>query len=186
MNAADRDRLIVHLADKGWNHSKIGRAVGLSRRGVGMALQRIGGPAWACAWRMTPLATPRTEAELDRWLKENRGVSPRDGRGRPPSSGRPSSVVPLSRPDKPGAQGPCLEDGCGARVYARGRCRKHYRSYMHANRTEEQREFDREYGKAGNITKVTGQVVAGSQGWPSASMTKVSKKFRPCLAAVDR
>ena len=34
--------------------------------------------------------------------------------------------------------------------------------------------------------KVTGQVVAGSQGWPSASMTKVSKKFRPCLAAVDR
>jgi hypothetical protein len=41
MNAADRDRLIVHLADKGWNHDKIGRAVGLSRRGVGMALQRI-------------------------------------------------------------------------------------------------------------------------------------------------
>ena len=41
MNAAERDRLIVHLADKGWNHSKIGRAVGLSRRGVGMALQRI-------------------------------------------------------------------------------------------------------------------------------------------------
>ena len=34
--------------------------------------------------------------------------------------------------------------------------------------------------------EVTGQVVAGSQGWPSASMTKVSKKFRPCLAAVDR
>jgi len=41
VNAAERDRLIVHLADKGWNHSKIGRAVGLSRRGVGMALQRI-------------------------------------------------------------------------------------------------------------------------------------------------
>jgi hypothetical protein len=41
MNAADRDRLIVHLADKVWNHDKIGRAVGLSRRGVGMALQRI-------------------------------------------------------------------------------------------------------------------------------------------------
>jgi hypothetical protein len=41
MNAADRDRLIVHLAEKGWNHDKIGRAVGLSRRGVGMALQRI-------------------------------------------------------------------------------------------------------------------------------------------------
>ena len=41
INAADRDRLIVHLADKGWNHSKIGRAVGLTRRGVGMALARI-------------------------------------------------------------------------------------------------------------------------------------------------
>jgi hypothetical protein len=35
---------------------------------------------------------------------------------------------------------------------------------------------------------VTGQVVesAGSQGRPSASMTRVSKKWRPCLAAVDR
>jgi hypothetical protein len=43
---------------------------------------------------MTPLATPRTEAEWDRWLKENRGVSPRDRRGRPPSSGRPPSVSP--------------------------------------------------------------------------------------------
>ena len=41
MNAAERDRLIVHLADKGWDHGKIGRAVGLTRRGVGMALQRI-------------------------------------------------------------------------------------------------------------------------------------------------
>jgi transcriptional regulator with GAF, ATPase, and Fis domain len=41
MNAAERDRLIAHLAGKGWNHSKIGRAVGLTRRGVGMALQRI-------------------------------------------------------------------------------------------------------------------------------------------------
>ena len=29
-------------------------------------------------------------------------------------------------------------------------------------------------------------VFAGSQGWPSASMTRVSKKFCPCLAAVDR
>ena len=46
------------------------------------------------------------------------------------------------------------------------------------------------YPRLGEITVptvvVTGQVVAGSQGWPSASMTKVSKKFRPCLAAVDR
>ena len=38
----------------------------------------------------------------------------------------------------------------------------------------------------GGRFEVTGQVVAGSRGWPSASMTKVSKKFRPCLAAVDR
>ncbi|MGO9030729.1 hypothetical protein [Mycobacterium sp.] len=41
MNAADRDRLIVMLDGKGWNHAKIGRAVGLTRRGVGMALARI-------------------------------------------------------------------------------------------------------------------------------------------------
>ena|GEM_PF-3675842 len=34
--------------------------------------------------------------------------------------------------------------------------------------------------------EVTGQVVSGSQGRPSASMTRVSKKLRPCLAAVDR
>ena len=40
--------------------------------------------------------------------------------------------------------------------------------------------------RTANRLGVTGQVVAGSQGWPSASMTKVSKKFRPCLAAVDR
>jgi hypothetical protein len=33
---------------------------------------------------------------------------------------------------------------------------------------------------------VTGQVVSGSQGRPSASMTSVSKRVRPCLAAVDR
>jgi hypothetical protein len=36
MKVADRDRLIVHLAKKGWNHD-IGRAVAPSRRGVGMA-----------------------------------------------------------------------------------------------------------------------------------------------------
>jgi hypothetical protein len=56
---------------------------------------------------MTPLATPRTEAEWDRWLKENGGVSPCDRRGRPPSSGRASSVVPLWCPGKPGVQGSC-------------------------------------------------------------------------------
>jgi hypothetical protein len=37
MKVADRDGLIVHLVEKGWNHDNIGRAVGLSRRGVGMA-----------------------------------------------------------------------------------------------------------------------------------------------------
>jgi hypothetical protein len=41
MNAADRDRLIVHLDGLGWTHSRIGRATGLTRRGVGMALERI-------------------------------------------------------------------------------------------------------------------------------------------------
>jgi hypothetical protein len=41
MSADQRDRLIVALAAKGVPHSKIGRAVGLTRRGVGMALQRI-------------------------------------------------------------------------------------------------------------------------------------------------
>lgn len=33
---------------------------------------------------------------------------------------------------------------------------------------------------------VTGQVVAGSQGWPSASMARTSMRRWPCLAAVDR
>ncbi len=33
---------------------------------------------------------------------------------------------------------------------------------------------------------VTGQVMLGVQGCPSASMTRVSKRCRPCLAAVDR
>jgi len=43
-----------------------------------------------------------------------------------------------------------------------------------------------------DLPSVTGQVagpgqsVAGSHGWPSASMTRVSKRLRPCLAAVDR
>jgi hypothetical protein len=41
MSAARRDELIVMLHDKGWDHGKIRRAVGLSRRGVGMALQSI-------------------------------------------------------------------------------------------------------------------------------------------------
>ena len=41
MSAARRDELIVMFADKGWGHGRIGRAVGLSRRGVRMALQRI-------------------------------------------------------------------------------------------------------------------------------------------------
>ena len=33
---------------------------------------------------------------------------------------------------------------------------------------------------------VTSQVSAGSQGRPSASMTRVSKKCLPCFAAVER
>ncbi|MGO9352295.1 MAG: hypothetical protein ACLP3C_16305 [Mycobacterium sp.] len=41
MNAARRDELIVMLNDEGWDHGRIGRAVGLSRRGVSAALRRI-------------------------------------------------------------------------------------------------------------------------------------------------
>ena len=37
-----------------------------------------------------------------------------------------------------------------------------------------------------NWAKVTSQVSAGSQGRPSASMTRVSKKCLPCFAAVER
>jgi hypothetical protein len=43
----ERDRLIVALARKGYSHEKIGRFVGLSRRGVGMALERIAAEAEA-------------------------------------------------------------------------------------------------------------------------------------------
>jgi hypothetical protein len=41
MSADQRDRLIVMLNDKGWDAGKIGKAVGLTKRGVQMALQRI-------------------------------------------------------------------------------------------------------------------------------------------------
>jgi hypothetical protein len=41
MSAARRDELIVMLDRKGWDPGKIGRAVGLSRRGVSAALARI-------------------------------------------------------------------------------------------------------------------------------------------------
>ena len=45
--------LIVLLADKGWDRGQIGRAVGLSRRGVGMALQRVRrGSTWASSLRV--------------------------------------------------------------------------------------------------------------------------------------
>jgi len=39
----ERDKLIIALARKGWSHSKIAAYVpgGMSRRGVGMALERI-------------------------------------------------------------------------------------------------------------------------------------------------
>ena len=39
---------------------------------------------------------------------------------------------------------------------------------------------------AGSTANVTSQVSAGSQGRPSASMTRVSKKCLPCFAAVER
>ncbi|MDT5343763.1 MAG: hypothetical protein QOE52_2947 [Mycobacterium sp.] len=41
MSADQRDRLIVMLNDNGWDAGKIGKAVGLTRRGAQMALQRI-------------------------------------------------------------------------------------------------------------------------------------------------
>ena len=41
MSADQRDRLIVMLNDKGWDAGKIGKAVGLTKRGAQMALQRI-------------------------------------------------------------------------------------------------------------------------------------------------
>lgn len=40
-NGMERDRLIVVLANRGYPHGKIAKYVGMSRRGVGMALQRI-------------------------------------------------------------------------------------------------------------------------------------------------
>jgi hypothetical protein len=39
----ERDRIIVALANRGWTHKRIAAypGIGLSRRGVGMALERI-------------------------------------------------------------------------------------------------------------------------------------------------
>ncbi len=45
MSAVERDRLIVHLADKGWNHSKIGRAWACRAAGLG----------WRCGSRRAGL-----------------------------------------------------------------------------------------------------------------------------------
>jgi hypothetical protein len=59
---------------------------------------------------------------------------------------RPPQNVGAGRSSRQtGCQGVCLVDGCDARVYARGRCRKQYRRFMHENRTEEQQLHDREY-----------------------------------------
>jgi hypothetical protein len=43
LSAPERDMLIVTLAAKGWTHERIARYPGvcMSRRGVGMALERI-------------------------------------------------------------------------------------------------------------------------------------------------
>jgi hypothetical protein len=41
MGAEQRDKLILALNAKGYSAEKIGHAVGLTRRGVGMALERI-------------------------------------------------------------------------------------------------------------------------------------------------
>jgi hypothetical protein len=103
-------------------------------------------------------STPRTEAEWVAWLTWAAGQPPATecrsttrGVGRPATSGRPPSALPESRPAKPGAQ--CLEDDCDAGLYARGRCRKHYRRFMRDNRTSEQREFDRKDRNHGNASR---------------------------------
>jgi hypothetical protein len=41
MSATTRDALIMHLHEKGHSDASIGKVVGLTRRGVGMAIQRI-------------------------------------------------------------------------------------------------------------------------------------------------
>jgi len=113
------------------------------------------GSAWARTRRVSAHAgvmssTPKTEAEWDLWMASH-GHPPTRGVGRPATSGRPPSVVPLDTGSALGTV--CLVDGCDARVYARLRCRKHYRRWMHENRTYDQREFDRKDRNAGNITK---------------------------------
>jgi hypothetical protein len=41
LSAADRDRLIVALRKRGWSLARIAARVGMSRSGVGRALERI-------------------------------------------------------------------------------------------------------------------------------------------------
>jgi hypothetical protein len=41
LNGFARDKMIVVLANKGYPHGVIAKYVGMSRRGVGMALERI-------------------------------------------------------------------------------------------------------------------------------------------------
>jgi hypothetical protein len=41
MNAASRDELIMRLHNEGYTPAQIGKVVGLTRCGVGMAIQRI-------------------------------------------------------------------------------------------------------------------------------------------------
>jgi hypothetical protein len=41
MNAVSRDALIMSLHNRGYTDAQIGKVVGLTRRGVGMAIQRI-------------------------------------------------------------------------------------------------------------------------------------------------
>jgi hypothetical protein len=41
LNGMERDKMIIMLANRNWPHGKIAKYVGMSRRGVGMALERI-------------------------------------------------------------------------------------------------------------------------------------------------
>jgi transposase len=62
----ERDRLIVALTRKGFSHEKIAGRLGLSRRGVGMALARIsaeGRPDPDAKW-----GTTRPADDDERWV----------------------------------------------------------------------------------------------------------------------
>jgi hypothetical protein len=119
---------------------------------------------WDCAWPVVfehdshrsrdvvtdVSSTPWTEADWAVWLASHARAEPPPERpgglpgrvGRPATSGRPPSALPPRHPHK-NTTG-CVGDGCGGEHYARGYCRKCYRSFMREHRTQDQVEFDRQ------------------------------------------